>query len=163
MFSVVCDQCQFGLTTLSEDRKGRELAMKPTRFLTSSQSMAECLDRRCDRSHKHQHLAGGRAAEAAFYPLPLIRAILKGMRKTSDFEKHKLSAAIERAEIVAGFSEFQGNLPTGLCPLGSQPVGQFSKFAAVAPIGKSEITRVNGGKVKIEYQDWNFKPRYINE
>ena len=148
MFSVVCDQCQFGLTTLSEDRKGRELAMKPTRFLTSSQSMAECLDRRCDRSHKHQHLAGGRAAEAAFYPLPLIRAILKGMRKTSDFEKHKLSAAIEQDEIVGGLSEFQGNLPM---------------LAAAVPIQKSEITRVNGGKVKIEYQDWNFKPRYIDE
>ena len=148
MFSVVCDQCQFGLTTLSEDRKSRELAMKPTRFLTSSQSMAECLDRRCDRSHKHQHLAGGRAAEAAFYPLPLIRAILKGMRRTSDFEKRKLSAATERAEIVAGFSEFQGNLPL---------------FAAAAPLGNSEITRVNGGKVKIEYRDWNFKPRYTDE
>ena len=25
----------------------------------------------------------------------------------------------------------------------------------------SQITRTNGGKVEIEFQDWNFKPRYL--
>ena len=87
-FTVVCDQCQFRLTTKSADGKSRDPAMKPTGFLTTSQQMVECLDKRCDRSHKHQHLSGGRAAEAAFYPLPLIRAILKGMRDTADSETY---------------------------------------------------------------------------
>jgi hypothetical protein len=60
--------------------------MTPTRCLTSSSEMAEGLDKRCDRSHRHQHLVGGRAAAAAFYPLPLVRAILRGIRATADAE-----------------------------------------------------------------------------
>jgi hypothetical protein len=96
VFTVVCDQCQFGLTTKSADGKGRDPAMKPTRFLTTSQQMVECLDKRCDRSHKHQHLSSGRAAEAAFYPLPLIRAILKGMRDTADSEAYHRDSTMEQ-------------------------------------------------------------------
>ena len=83
LLTAVCDQCQFGLMTKSADGSSKEMAMKPTRFLTSSQPMAEGLGRRCDRSHKHHHLVGGRAAEAAFDPIPLIRAILKSMRATT--------------------------------------------------------------------------------
>jgi len=103
--TVTCDQCQFGLTTKSEDGQTRAPAMKPTRFMTTSQAMADCLDRRCDRSHKHQHLAGGRAAEAAFYPLPLIQAILKGIRATADSEKFNKESAEKRIAYVAAISE----------------------------------------------------------
>ena len=38
----------------------------------------------CKGDHAHQPLLAGRAAEAAFYPLGLYNAILKGMRLTSD-------------------------------------------------------------------------------
>ena len=41
LFTAVCDQCQFGLTTKSADGSSPELAMKPTGFLTSPQPMAE--------------------------------------------------------------------------------------------------------------------------
>ena len=94
--------------TKTADDSGQELAMKPTRFLTSSQPMAEGLGRRCDRSHKHQHLVGGRAGEAAFYPIPLIRAILKGMRATTDWEAHRQSTRNGQTELIHGFSFNQG-------------------------------------------------------
>ena len=32
-----------------------------------------------------------------------------------------------------------------------------------APVPTSQITRTNGGNVEIELQDWNFKPRYLDE
>ena len=67
LFTAVCDQCQFGLKTKFADGSGQDVAVKPTKFLTSSQPMAEGLGRRCDLSHKHQRLVGGRAAKAAFY------------------------------------------------------------------------------------------------
>ena len=84
---VTCDQCQFGLTTKGSKEGERLPAMKPTRFISSSLHMISQLDRRCDRSHTHQHLTGGRCAEAASYPLPLIRAILKGIKATHVADK----------------------------------------------------------------------------
>ena len=92
LFTAVCDQCQFGLTTKSADGLGCDLAMKPTRFLMSSQPMAEGLGRTCDRSPKHQHLAGGRGAEATFYHIPVITAILKDMMATTVSELRHQSA-----------------------------------------------------------------------
>ena len=95
--------------------------------------MIECLDKRCDRSHRHQHLSGGRAAEAAFYPLPLIRAILKGMRDTADSETYHRENTMEQHEFVNAFAETQGTVP----------------MSASQVIPTSQITRTNGGKVKI--------------
>ena len=123
--------------------------MKPTRFLTSSQPMAEGLGRRCDRSHTHQHLVGGRAAEAALDPIPLIRAILKGMRATTDWEACRRSTHDGQTELIHGSSFNQGTIPFRSNPS--------------EPVPTSQITRTNGGKVEIDFQDWNFKPRYLDE
>ena len=70
--SVVADQCQYGL--LSKSPEGVELpVLKPTRFMTNSDQMRDRLSRRCNRSHVHQPLTGGRCASAAFYPLKLVK------------------------------------------------------------------------------------------
>ena len=130
------------------DGSGKELAMMLTRFLTSSQPMAEGMGRRCDRSQKHQHLVGGRAAEAAFYPIPLIRAILKGMKATTDWGARRQSTRDGQTELIHGFSFHQGTIP--FCGSPS------------APVPTSQITRTNGGKVENEIQDWNFKLLYLN-
>ena len=37
----------------------------------------------CKGDHRHQHLLSGRAAAAAFYPLPLLKAILQGVSDTT--------------------------------------------------------------------------------
>ena len=34
---------------------------------------------RCDKTHSHQPLTGGRCADAALYPAKLVHAILRGM------------------------------------------------------------------------------------
>ena len=80
-------------------------ALKPTRFMTSSLQMASVLNKRCPRNRKHQQLVGGRAAQAAFYPLGLIQAILQGIRNTAlaegaavdprEDERHAIQAVID--------------------------------------------------------------------
>ena len=100
--SVVNDQRMYGLVT--HNMQGDIVpAKKPTRFLTSSVQMASRLKTRCTREHKPEPLLAGRVAAAAFYPLPLITEILRGMRGTADGEhssqkeptldKHNLSNA----------------------------------------------------------------------
>lgn len=81
--TAVCHQCSFGLMTPS---KSGELmpAKKPTQFMSNSPCMPNELFRICQRTHVHQHLEGGRAKEAENYPADLIRAILRGMPRTTE-------------------------------------------------------------------------------
>ena len=84
---VTADQCEYGLTTPSqEDPSVMAPAKKPTKFMSSSPHMLKQLSKRCSGGHTHQHLVGGRSANAAFYPLPLVTAILRGIRDTYDAE-----------------------------------------------------------------------------
>ena len=78
--AVVAHQCMYGLTTPGPAGGDRMPAMKPTRFMTNSVPMSLRLNRTCDRLHTHQQLVGGRCEDAAFYPLPLVNAILLGMK-----------------------------------------------------------------------------------
>ena len=48
---TVFHQCMYGLK--SADREGLGLAKKPTRILTSSTAVRDCLSLRCDGSHRH--------------------------------------------------------------------------------------------------------------
>ena len=96
---MVSDQCEYGLVT--RDVSGNLApAKKPTRWATTSLQMVNRLSKRCSGTHKHQHLLGGRAADAAFYPLDLISEILRGIRDTYEAEhpEHDLpSREIRRA------------------------------------------------------------------
>ena len=83
--TTVSDQCQYGLVTPGP---GGDMmpAKKPTKWASSSPQMLARLSKRCAGDHEHQHLMGGRAAQAAFYPPPLVTNILRGMRDTADSE-----------------------------------------------------------------------------
>ena len=107
--------------------------------------MTEGLDKRCDRSYRHQHLVGGRAAAAAFYPLSLVCAILRGIRSTADAERIRNDGEADRLEYIRTMANTQGSIP----PEGGD------EFPS------SHITRTNSGKVKVDYTDDNFRPRYI--
>ena len=50
--------------------------------------------------HRHQHLVGGQAAAATFYPLPLVRAILQAIRATADAERVRNDGEVDRLEYV---------------------------------------------------------------
>ena len=73
------DQCMYGMKTPSGGRM--VAAKKVTKFMTNSKAIAGELSRRCDKSHVHQHLIGGRASAAQVYPPELCRAIVRGRIK----------------------------------------------------------------------------------
>ena len=57
-------------------------ALKPTRFLSSSEAILKQLGLRCRGTHRHQQLLGsGRASAAAIYPPGLCKAILVGAQE----------------------------------------------------------------------------------
>ena len=85
---VEAHQCMYGLETY-EDAKGGSTgaAKKPAGFMTSAWHVAEQLKQRCDGSHSHVPLMGGRAAGAAIHPLTLCQAICRGIIQQKKFEK----------------------------------------------------------------------------
>ena len=98
--SVVSDKCQYGLTTPGND--GEFLpAKKPTRWASTSPHMLKRLSARCPADHEHQHLMGGRAAHAAYYPPMLITNILRGMRDTADAEHQDIDQDVEMTVAMA--------------------------------------------------------------
>ena len=85
--TVVSHQCEYGLT--SADAQGVQRPVKkPTRWMSSSDAMIQRLSKRCS-GHVHQQLVGGRAAQAAFYPLELVLEILRGMRDQANVEDQR--------------------------------------------------------------------------
>ena len=97
---VTGDQCQYGLRVREEE----ELNRKPTRFLVNSERMAGKLSRRCDNSHSHQALEGGRAKLAEKYPKELCKAMVQGLK-----EEFKSQFWVFEVEDEAD-SEGEGNL-----------------------------------------------------
>ena len=136
---VKADQCQFGLTTPGPDGCAMP-ALKPTKFMTNSKPMAEILCRTCDRSHKHQSLTGGRCANAAFYPLPLVKTLIKGIRLQKEISKSVISSMI-------------------MIPV--DKVHAVVNSDAVAP--NSKCPKLGGGHVDIMFDPRNFKPIYRDE
>ena len=162
---VVANQCQYGLTTPAEgDKTKRMPALKPTRFMSSSPQMAAELNKRCPKIHTHQQLVGGRCAEAAFYPLALIRAILTGMRNTAIAEgssgdihadekiaiKAMKFAARPNADVVQAVMNSNGK--PGQIPWAN---------SAVAP--PSTVKLLKGGTLPVGYEPEHFKAQYIDE
>ena len=85
------DQCQYGAGAQRGAEKGRPI-LKPTGFLSNSIKVLEGLSRRCEgrngycfrpthagESVRHASCTGIRATDAARYPRPLRRAMLKGV------------------------------------------------------------------------------------
>ena len=62
--------------------------LKPTGFMESAWNTMEELERRCDGSHEHVSLMGGRAAKAAIYPPKLCSSICKGLKAQIELNLH---------------------------------------------------------------------------
>ena len=91
---VTSDQCMYGLVTRGANGELAH-AKKPTKWASSSPHMMARLRTRCDKSHPHQRLVGGRAKDAAYYPPDLITEILRGIRDTADAEHVEKSESID--------------------------------------------------------------------
>ena len=145
--TVVADQCMYGLTSPVDGNSSKRLpAMKPTRFMTNSLFMQAQLGKRCDHSHSHQQLVGGRARDAAFYPLPLVEAILQGIANQADDDHRARLEIEEKIATVNAVVMSAGTIP-----------------AATNPFLTSSCPRVSGGVLPISYQPECFKAKYIDE
>lgn len=128
-------------------------AKKTTRFMTSSNHMVAQLSRKCPGDHDHQHLIGGRCAAAAFYPLPLVRAILRGIRNTAVAEGKQAQEEEEYMHMIQALASENGSFP--LEP--KLPEVLMPK----EEVKRSTIKKASGGYLSISYDNW--KPFYSDE
>ena len=153
---TVADQCMYGLVTKGPEGEPMS-AKKPTQWASTSPQMLKRLSTRCDGSHSHQHLIGGRAAAAAYYPPKLISQILRGMRDTADAENVESLWTPEMGVAMVAAAMHHDQPATSL----------------VAAYRESDLAHANAQrKVVFKYADGreislsldsNFKPQYKDE
>merc|ERR1712122_462322 len=80
-------------------------------FMSTSPELLQRLARRCDGSHRHQPLEGGRARAAAVYPPELCRAILQGIEAQRRVEGEALPEPL-RKQLHRGCALYSLGLPT---------------------------------------------------
>ena len=71
---------------MTREKVAWERALKPTGFASTTKQLAEALQIRCDGSHSHLNVVGGRAARAAQYLPELRKAICHGLREHLAYE-----------------------------------------------------------------------------
>ena len=101
--------------------------------------MARQLQRRCDHSYVHQQLVRGICKDAAYYPLPLIRAMLQGMRETTIAESKDRHGQEELVQTLSAIGDHSTRLPEVHAPR------QAAKT--------SKIPKTGGGDMNISYHN----------
>ena len=84
------DQCMYGL--VSDTPGGGQMpARKNTTIMTNCPALAITLNMRCDGSHQHQQLIGGkRTAKAQVYPEKLVDALVEGIQLKMKWDNEHL-------------------------------------------------------------------------
>ena len=131
--------------------------------MSSSSHMLKGLSKLCPGDHDHQQLVGGRAAAAAFYPVPLLIEILRGIRDTTDSEAQR---NIEKEEQ----SSHIGTV------LADRVIPESNPACVAGVISKEEIEAQNNKahssipvkrnpkeQVSINFNDCHFKGKYLDE
>ena len=124
--------------------------------MSNSPQMLRQLSRRCDHSHKHQHLVGGRCADAAFYPLPLIRAMLNGIEDTTKAMQH------------ARMEELEGGMHAAaiICANRTRRQAKTEKVVDdkdMEILGRTVMQTTDGGGQEVVFMEDNFKAQYFDE
>eukprot|EP00435_Cladocopium_sp_Y103_P044136 s2398_g12.t1 len=89
VFSVVIDQCVFGLMNATG-----ELHRKATKLVTSSQALVSLMQgHRCDGQHHHAPIIGGSkvSGPAGHYPPALAAALVQSFQNQFDFESRLIN------------------------------------------------------------------------
>ena len=118
--------------------------------MSNSPVMLRQLGKRCDHSHTHQHLVGNRCKDAAFYPVPLVKAILRGItlhaqgtRAMNEKEEKSISAL---------------SMPISAMPMTSS----HNVKEEFGPANFSSVPKMNGGQIPIVRGHANFKEKYAD-
>ena len=77
-------------------------AKKPTLFTLNAWCIADGLSIRCDKSHPHQHLVGGRASKASEYRDGLCRTNCRGLarQKKYDVSGKSCSSVVDKGQLM---------------------------------------------------------------
>ncbi|CAK0818994.1 unnamed protein product [Prorocentrum cordatum] len=96
-------QCGFGQTSKGPDGVVGPVA-KATGWMTNCPAIAKRVGVLCAKDHRHVHLVGGRSKAAERYPIPLVKAILSGMREQLEtgrgLHAFEVGVAIEEPEAI---------------------------------------------------------------
>lgn len=152
------DQCEHGPQVTTPE--GVKVARKATRFLSSSPFMNARLSKRCRNDHEHHALNGRNIEQAAFYPVGLRLAILRGIRDTSDHDM-RLQEELDNigTELIAATRAC--HQPVNAYPL---PVAAAMKQEDAKTM-KSYVTPfkvITGESIKVNLAQ-NLKPEYVDE
>ena len=104
--------------------------------MTNSKPMSRLLAKRCKHKHVPRPLCGGRCEAAAFYPLKLIRTLLRGIRLQKDL-------SMQTARLKEG----------KICAVAEDEMVPMT----------STCHKVDGGHIEIEYDPRNFRQQYRDE
>ena len=117
------------------------------------------LGRKCDKSHSHQHLMGGRAASASFYPPGLLRSILKGMALTRDRARSIKMMMAQEHDLREGYKKYVNAVDQSNFDEPNQTPADDDG----TDIADTSIPLVAGGTLPIRYETHNFKTVYKDE
>ena len=101
------------------------------------------MSRRCINTHKHN------CAAAAYYPVGLVRAILRGMKNTTMAEQHCIDKHNDERQLVNAVPMASGSIPM---------VAQ-----ATTTLLTSKVPFTIGETCKVRYSENNVKSKYIDE
>ena len=109
--------------------------------------MRKVLTRTCSKDHVHQHLEGGRCAEAAFYPMPLVKAMIHGMSLQQDVDRIGREEIEEQRSSINAITKTSAEIPKTI----------------ETSVRTSKVTKVDGTDIPITYNPCQFKPKYVDE
>ena len=113
--------------------------------------MASQLNKRCRGDHKHQPRVGNRCRDAACYPAPSIKAMLRGITLQAVQDKKLSVKSIVGSKICAMPVKFGKKGP---------PCGSEQEYG---PPSYSNVGKVGGGQTPIKYEAASFKAQYNDE
>jgi hypothetical protein len=121
----------YGLVTPGPfSEKALMAAKKPTQFMSNSWCILHVLAARCDKSHVHQELMGGRASKAAEYPDELCRAICRGLanQKRYDLSGKVCTGSLDYLLLMSLLEPIDSLLPAHWIDSKHEPEGTAHEF-----------------------------------
>ena len=109
--------------------------------------MLKTLTHTCSTDHVHQLLEGGRCAEAAFYPMPLVKAMICGMSLQQDVDRIGREEMEEQRSSISAVTKASAEIPKTI----------------VNSVRTSKVMKVDGTVIPITYNPCRFKPKYVDE